>query len=102
MQTWIVWTTQAVNENVLRWFAEACGGYWNEVVGDEAVLERGDARVFLSTADRDDEQNVMRDDVARASAQMGDDPASMLSIRIGHGAGSMELAEDIARRAVKE
>jgi len=102
MQTWMIWTTEAVNDDALRRFAEANGGYWNDVVGDEVVIERGNARVFVSSALTDDETNVMPDDVARAASQIGRVPASMLSMRIGHVSGSTQLAEDIAARAVKE
>lgn len=102
MQTWIVWTTEAVTEAALRRFAEASGGYWNEVVGDEVVIERVDARVFVSSASTDDEDNVIADDLARATAQMGHSPTSMLSMRIGHASGSVRLAEDVAARAIRE
>lgn len=102
METWIVWTTAAVNESALRRFAEAHGGYWNEVVGDEAVIERGDARVFVSSALNNDGNNVMPEDVARATAQMGYVPAAMVSMRIGHSNSSRELAAEVAARAIKE
>ena len=102
MQTWIVWTSRPVNERALRAFAEAFGGYWNEVVGDEAVIERGDARVFVSSALADDVENVIPDDVVRATAQMGDVPSSMVSLRIGHSNGSTQLAEEVATRALKD
>ena len=102
MQTRIVWTTQPVNDHALRRFAEAYGGYWNDVVGDEVVIERGVARVFVSSALADDETNVMPDDVARVASRIGQVPASMVSFRIGHANGSTRLAEDLATRAVKE
>lgn len=102
MRTWILWTTKLVAEADLRHFASAEGGYWNDVVGDEAVVERGSARVFMSAARVDDEENVMRDDVTRAEAQMRALPAGVVFMRIGHAPGSTDLAEELSARAISK
>lgn len=91
-----------MDENALRRFAEGCGGYWNDAVGDEAVIERDDARVFIATALTNDAENVITDDLDRATARMGYAPRSMLSMRIGHATGSVPLAEDVAALAIRE
>jgi hypothetical protein len=96
----MIWTETPINNDALRQFAEEHGGYWNEAVGDEAVIERGDARVFLSTASAADEDNVMPDDREFATSRLGRIPTSMVSIRIGHAPGSVPLAEETAVRAI--
>lgn len=100
MQTWIVWTDAPVTDTELRRFAEKNGGYWNDAVGDEAVIERGNARVFMGTAMANDRSNVTAEDVDRATSKRGSTPVSMVSLTIGHAEGSSELAEDIARRVI--
>jgi hypothetical protein len=100
MLTWMIWTDAPVTNDALRQFTNANDGYWNEAVGDEGVIERGEARVFISTASATDQNNVMSDDLAFATSQMGSVPASMLSVRIGHSNGSIRLAEDIATKVI--
>ncbi|MFZ2490163.1 MAG: hypothetical protein WA208_01630 [Thermoanaerobaculia bacterium] len=97
-RTLLVWTDMPVQELALRAFAEGRGGYWNEVVGGEAVIERGNARVFIAVTERAEE--AFADDLDFAVSEMGSRPASMLSIRIGHAEGSVELAEEIAAESV--
>ena len=96
----MVWTVVPVTDAELRLFAEERGGYWNDAVGDEAVIERGNGRVFIGAALSTDRSNVTCEDVNRATSRMGTVPASMVAITIGHGAGSSDLAEEVAKQAI--
>ncbi len=100
MQTWIVWTIEPVTDTALRQFAEQEGGYWNDVIGGEAVIRRGDMSVFIAAAMTDDETNVMPEDVDRAAATMTRVPASMVSITFRSSEESSEVAEAIALRMI--
>jgi len=100
MQIWMVWTTTPITPISLREFTQAFGGSSGETV-DEAIIEHSDARVYISRADVSDQENVLRADVEYATEQMGASPASMLSMRIGHGSGSLLLAEDISSKAIQ-
>jgi hypothetical protein len=96
----MVWTEKPISTVSLRQFARDLGSTTSEV-NDDAVIERGEARVYISRADPSDQENVLPDDVEYAKKRMGTTPASMLSIRIGHGIGSVDLATDVAGRAVE-
>lgn len=100
MLTWMIWTESPVTEAALRKFAEAESGYWNDTVGDEAIIERGEARVFISAAPTSDETNVFPDDVAFATSTLGRTPATVLWITVGHASGSLPLAEEVAAHAI--
>lgn len=89
-----------MTESDLRLFAEDRGGYWNDVIGGEAVIERGNSRVFIGVSEDADES--LPDDLEYAVKQLGKKPASMLSVRIGHARGSLDLAEDVAGEAVRK
>jgi hypothetical protein len=98
VRTLLVWTAERVTENDLRAFAETEGGYWNDVVGGEAVIERGTGRVFLAVdANADD---ALVEDFEYATKQLGSKPVSVVYVKIGHGE-SEPLAEDVATRVVQ-
>jgi hypothetical protein len=101
MQTWMVWTFVRITPASFREFGESFGKGWNEMAADEGSIEQGEARVYFGFADAGDEKNVVPEDVEHVSARMGGTPVSMLSIRIGHGSGSLPLAERVASRAVE-
>lgn len=99
MQTWLVWTTERVTEDALRDFAESEGGYWNDVVGGEAVIERGAGRVFVAVdTDADD---ALVDDFEYPTRRLGSKPTSVVYLRIGHDRESMSIGEDVALKTVQ-
>ena len=98
MRTWMVWTVSPITDGSLRDFAALFGSA--DYANDGAVIERGEARVYISHADVDDEENVLRDDVEYATRELGVRPASMLSMRIGHDA--LDLAEAVGAMAIEK
>lgn len=97
----MVWTRRPVTTIALSDFAKELGVSWTQAAVDEVAMAAQDARVYVSRADAGDRENVLSDDVEYAAARMGTNPASMLSMRIGHGKGSAELAAHIAERAIQ-
>jgi hypothetical protein len=97
MRTWMIWTVAPISDPALREFAALLGS--KDTVNDDAVIEDGGARVYISRADVDDQENVLIDDVEYATQELGFRPASMLSMRIGHDA--LALAETVAAMAIK-
>jgi len=100
MQTWMVWTKTPVTSRSLQQLAQELGST-AEALEDQVIIEHGDARVYISRADVNDEENVLRDDVEYATRHLGTSPVSMVSMRIGHGSGSVNLAENIAFKAIQ-
>jgi hypothetical protein len=100
MRTWMIWTENPVDESALRCFAESQGGRWNDALGDEAVIERGDGAIFIGVVPN--AADALPDDVEFATERLGAEPASMLSMRVGHGVDSIPLAESVAARAVTQ
>ena len=52
-----------VTDETLRLFAERNGGYWNDVLGGEAIIPRGNACLYIAAAMTDDDGNVMPEDL---------------------------------------
>lgn len=97
----MVWTRRPITPGSLRDFAERLGVSWTQTSSDDVAIEDHEARVYVSQADADDRENVLSDDVEYAATRMGTQPVGMLSMRIGHGKGSVDLAEKIAESAIQ-
>ena len=100
MQNWMIWTDVRVTDEAFRRFVSGFGSRIGDRP-DEAVIERDKANVYIGTATTEDESNVLRDDLQYAAERMGRVPMSMLSIRIGHGRGSLQLARQVASTAIE-
>ena len=96
MQTWLIWTREAITNEALEPLVKAMNGYWKDEGGREAVIEDGPARVFVSASS--EMADAYADDVEVMTKQMGQTPGGVVWINIGHGKGSEVLAEKIANR----
>lgn len=50
MRVWMIWTRGEITNEALNDIVSTLQGYWKDEGGREAVIERGDARVFVSAS----------------------------------------------------
>jgi hypothetical protein len=76
------------------------GGHWVTVVEPGyGVISHGDAAVFVSvTPSIDDDDGYSPEEKAEMSAILGSEARALVSIEIGHEAGSEVIARQVAQR----
>lgn len=98
MENWVIWSDATITDGMLRDFVTTRGGRWQKDPVQEGILERGDARVFLTKSPA---ASLQPEDFRQGERRLGKTPETLISIHIGHGAGSKELAKETAEMVLQ-
>ncbi|HEV7923209.1 MAG TPA: hypothetical protein VGR02_20700 [Thermoanaerobaculia bacterium] len=90
----MIWMRGEITNEALIDMVSTLQGYWKDEGGREAVIERGDARVFVSASS--DLSDAYQEDVQLAAEQLQQVPKGVVWINVGHGSGSDVLAQKVA------
>ena len=101
MQNIGVISSRLISTEEIVGFVKAARGYWNDDVGlNQGVIEKGSARIFIHGDGNITNACYEPEELARLKMQLGAAPQSYISIHIGHGDESRELAFEVARRMI--
>ena len=101
MQNIGVVSSRLISAEEIVGFVKAARGYWNDHVGlNQGVIEKGSARIFIHGDCNIRSACYEPEELARLEMQLGATPQSYISIHIGHGDESKDLAFEVASRMI--